>query len=436
LALSSERTLFQNETLIEELRLRNSGKELRILEKSVREVLIQIVEEKGREVFSRSDELERLLTDLCHDKKRELSAIFPAIRAGLSKELCEACELKPIDLAIENVSDILLKEHALSSEAALWAIDSIAIAIGLTNEEELGEIRSRRALSKKKEYERITRNGDNLVIVQGGSFVMGNSWDSMDDMTISSEMKKDLKRQKPPHKVSFSHDFYIGKYPVTFEEYDRFCEDLRIDKPDARGWGRERRPVINVTWFEAAAYCNWLSDREGRPRAYDNGGNLLDKNCFETADPSLSIGYRLPSEAEWEYAARGGKKSVGFLYAGSNDPERVAWFIENSSGRKFDPRRPERAFLSGKTHEVGQKAANELGLYDMSGNVWEWCSDWCAKYRDTPCTNPYHSEGTYRVARGGGWGNVRSGITVAKRGGDLPTNRTTSLGFRVCITTE
>ncbi|NLI08011.1 MAG: formylglycine-generating enzyme family protein [Thermotogaceae bacterium] len=406
---------------------------MEIVGDDVRKTLITVVKEKGSRVFDKPRELETLLNDLCHNKKRELSAIFPAIREKFSEKLLEACKLKKIDLVIEDLSNILCKDHALSSEAALWAVESVAIALGLTSEKELEEIYSSRDSGRRKEYEKTTSNRNILIRVAGGSFIMGNTWDNIEYVDLSNEIKEDLKRQMPAHRVSLTYDFYIGKYAVTFEEYDRFCEEIKIIKPCDQGWGRGKRPTIDVTWHEAIAYCNWLSDKEGLPRAYDNGGNLLDKNALETDNPSLAIGYRLPSEAEWEYAARGGKKSVGFRYAGANEADRVAWFLYNSC-YKFNPKRPERALLSGKTQEVGLKAANELGLYDMSGNVWEWCSDLCAKYKNSPRTNPYQNEGAFRVARGGCWGSTKSGVTVAKRGGDLPTNKSSSLGFRLCIT--
>ncbi|MCM1170246.1 MAG: formylglycine-generating enzyme family protein, partial [Bacteroides sp.] len=129
--------------------------------------------------------------------------------------------------------------------------------------------------------------------------------------------------------------------------------------------------------------------------------------------------YVLPTEAQWEYAARGGKKSKGYKYAGSNNIDEVAWHIDNSNGR---------------THAVGMKKANELGIYDMSGNVWEWCADWYASYDANDTDNPTGPQiGANRVVRGGGWGNDARYCRVSFRVGGDPGSRDIFLGFRVAL---
>ena len=139
--------------------------------------------------------------------------------------------------------------------------------------------------------------------------------------------------------------------------------------------------------------------KEKLPKAYDSNGNLLDKDGRVTTDITKVLGYRLPTEAEWEYTARGGNKSKEYKYAGSDDVDEVAWYYLNSGGR---------------TQEVGKKAPNELGIYDMSGNVWEWCSD--------------------RVFRGGSWGYIATLTRVAVRGGFSPSYTRNYLGFRIART--
>ena len=247
-----------------------------------------------------------------------------------------------------------------------------------------------------------------MVLVEGGTFMMGDEFGDLVDFC------------RPVHEVTLTYDFYIGKYETTFDEYDAFCVVTGRSKPNDEGWGRGSRPVIYVSWRDAIAYCNWLSEKEGLPKAYDTIGNLLDKDGKVTTDITKVPGYRLPTEAEWEYAARGGNDSNGYMYSGSDDVDEVAWYYSNSGD---------------KTHEVGKKAPNELGIYDMSGNVWEWCSDWWYDYTETTKINPYNgTAGSYRVERGGSWYKVATCARVANRGNYSPTETYSGLGFRICRT--
>jgi len=246
-----------------------------------------------------------------------------------------------------------------------------------------------------------------MVSVEGGNFTMG---DTCGDGSNN---------EKPTHLVLVTYDFEIGKYETTFDEYDAFCEATGIVKPDDEGWGRGTRPVINVSWNDAIAYCNWLSEKEKLPKAYDSNGNLLDGDGMTTTDPSKVVGYRLPTEAEWEYAARGGNKSKEYKYSGSDNVDEVAWYWQTSGD---------------KTREVGKKTSNELRIHDMSGNVWEWCSDWYGEYSGSIQADPYNNSGSFRVARGGCWWNGSGGVRVAVRGYETPTAAGRNVGFRICRT--
>ncbi len=264
-----------------------------------------------------------------------------------------------------------------------------------------------------------------LVFVEKGSFTMGDTWgDGYDN-------------QKPAHKVTFTYDFYMGKYETTFDEYDAFCEAIGRSKPRDRGWGRGQRPVIRVSWWDAIAYCNWLSKKEGLPKAYDSNGNLLDKDGRVTTDPSKVVGYRLPTEAEWEYAARGGNKSKGYKYAGSDNEDEVAWYWQNSGDKYLTGDWDDDTIKENncRTQELGKKAPNELGIYDMSGNVDEWCSDWYEDYSSSAQTNPYNSTACYnRVKRGGSWSLIATFVRVASSSSRSPSNTIRYLGFRIART--
>ncbi len=226
----------------------------------------------------------------------------------------------------------------------------------------------------------------NMVLVDGGTF-------KRDDysVTVSS--------------------FFIGKYEVTQKEWQSIMGN---NPSDFKG---DNRPVEEVTWYDAVEYCNKLSKKEGLTPVYTINGNNV--TCNWSAN-----GYRLPTEAEWEYAARGGNKSKGYTYSGSNIVGNVAWYDSNSSSQ---------------THDVGTKAPNELGIYDMSGNVWEWCWDWydSSYYSNSPKNDPKGANsGSDRVVRGGSWYLNDFGCRVAYRVYSSPGFGNGGLGLRVLRTIQ
>ena len=233
-----------------------------------------------------------------------------------------------------------------------------------------------------------------MIYVEGGTFQMGSTNGG------SSE--------QPIHTVTVS-SFFIGKYEVTQKEWQ---EVMGYNPSYSEG---DNRPVEKVSWYDAVEFCNKLSEKEGLTPAYTINGNNV--SCNWTAN-----GYRLPTEAEWEYAARGGNKSRNYKYSGSDNIDDVAWYDANSDGR---------------SHDVGTIAPNELGIYDMSGNVWEWCWDWYGSYSSSPSSNPRGpNSGSSRVDRGGSWSYYDGSCRVAYRNYRSPGDSLIVLGLRLVRTSE
>ena len=196
-----------------------------------------------------------------------------------------------------------------------------------------------------------------MVYVKGGTFTMG---------CTSEQGSGCWNDEKPTHSVTLN-DYYIGETEVTQALWKA------VMRSNPSSWKGDNLPVEGVSWEDAQTFIRKLNQMTGKT-------------------------FRLPTEAEWEYAARGGNKSRGYKYSGGNDISDVAWYERNSGPNWYDGNR------GAKTHAVKNKRANELGLYDMSGNVWEWCSDWYGSYESYSQTNPEGpSIGPNRVMRGGGW---------------------------------
>ena len=217
-----------------------------------------------------------------------------------------------------------------------------------------------------------------MVFVEGGTFTMGATAEQ------GSEVDTD---EKPAHEVTLS-SFRICRHEVTQAEW----EAVMGSNPSY--FKGANRPVEQVSWDNCQTFIRKLNQLTGKQ-------------------------YRLPTEAEWEYAARGGQKSQEYKYSGSNTLGSVAWYDDNSGHQ---------------TRAVMTKQANELGLYDMSGNVWEWCSGWYGDYSSAPQTNPKgSSSGSSRVNRGGSWVGGATNCRVANRSLNSPTNAYYGLGLRLAL---
>ncbi|HNX00906.1 MAG TPA: formylglycine-generating enzyme family protein [Candidatus Cloacimonadota bacterium] len=248
-------------------------------------------------------------------------------------------------------------------------------------------------------YFRVVASSNTMIHIDGGTFNNGSS-----DVTVSS--------------------FYIDKYEITQSGFQSVMGKNPSNFPEV-----VNAPVEFVSWFDAIVYCNLRSMNEGFtpcysystygtdpstwPAGWNSDANHTSVNCNWTAN-----GYRLPTEMEWLFAARGGNYTHNYTYSGSNDMSTVGWWSANSGGT---------------THEVGTRQPNELGIYDMSGNVWEWCWDINAPYPTTPQVD-YRgpSSGTYRVTHGSSWFCPSYMCPLRVRFNHNPTYSLFFLGLRVC----
>lgn len=269
--------------------------------------------------------------------------------------------------------------------ASIWGVVIVAmvtgVILGVTNDNSNGTPSAptvQNSLSEEKQAI-IDNLVNNMVKVEGGTFTMGATPDQGSDVGDG---------EKPAHQVTLS-SYYIGKYEVTQEEWQAVMGN------NPSNFKGKKRPVESVSWNDCQKFIKKLNEITGKS-------------------------FRLPTEAEWEFAARGGNHSRGYKYAGSSDLASVGWYDGNSGG---------------KTHVVGGKSPNELGLFDMSGNVWEWCQDWDGDYSSHEENNPKGpTSGAWCVIRGGSWDIIAGNCRVSCRGHDYPLGcRDSGLGLRLAL---
>ncbi len=355
----------------------NTGRELLKLIQEIREALAQ---ENAKQERAQREEEEKAAQIASAEKAEKLRhRKDEQAWDKLQKEIVTATDFEDkIDLLQVYLEETQYQNHREEAENLLHDL------MGQKEAHDKFEERKRKKAAAQPQNGQTRRDlpqAPEMVFVEGGTFQMGsNEYDT----------------EKPIHTVTLK-PFWIGKYPVTFEEYDAYCEVTGAVKPTDKGWGRGRRPVINVNWDDAQQYARWLSEKTGHI-------------------------YRLPSEAEWEYAARGGNQSRGYIYSGSNDLNEVGWCKDNADNQ---------------THSVGEKTPNELGLYDMSGNVLEWCADdWHNNYQGAPADDQAWvdtPQGAFRVLRGGRFDNDPQYCRAAYRGNIHRGARLLFIGFRLVL---
>ncbi len=240
----------------------------------------------------------------------------------------------------------------------------------------------------------------NVLTVQGlsfsrlppGTFTMG-CVPGRDDLTGDC-----WEAEQPAHEVSLSRPLWFARTEVTQGQF----EALMGYNPALFPACGADCPMENTTWGEAAGFANALSALDGLDACYSCAGERADLSCAPLGDPYACAGYRLATEAEWEYAARGGED---FEFAGSSDPDDVAWYFDSGG--------------DDTTYPVGTRSPNAFELYDMTGNVWEWVEDRFAWYPDGPVTDPFQLDSpippAQRIKRGGSWGTYPVGLRVSVR---------------------
>ena len=399
------------------------------MEQGFIDILQKLIAEQGKETLLNASKCKAFLADYTKNEyKKESRLLLQALDAGVQKAIDASQELP---ICKKQQIRLLHEDYGLDAKIAADVVNALALVLrGDTARTEIQGADSERKQSsavtsapraseevhgtavESRENGSVISSpfGYEMVHVPGGSFQMGD--------TVGGGYSGET----PVHTVTLS-DFYIGKYEVTQALY----QSVTGDNPSVLFKGGNL-PVVSVSWYDAIEFCNKLSEREGLTPAYMGSGTGVTWNRNAT-------GYRLPTEAEWEYAAKGGNGSPeNYKYAGSNDVNGVAWYKDNS-GRT--------------THAVGTKAPNGLGIYDMSGNVWEWCWDWYGNYSSGAQTNPTGASSpdssafsnsllylrrlleSNRVSRGGSWDSSAENVRSASRGNYYPSSRYGFIGFRL-----
>ncbi len=379
------------------------------------EKLRELIVEYGRSLCDDPRRCEALLKDYCGQYKREIFVLITALRNRVAEDLLKTSAGVPHVLLLARLIKRLEDELAMTAEAAQWAVESWALALGVIQQPmpvikpapapppppvaisspplkkggQGGFLGAGGFSSVFRDQLRDGSSGPTMIAIPAGEFWMGSP---------KSEVGRNSDERR--HRVKIERPFAIGQYAVTFEEYDHFCAVRGRTEPEDRSWGRGNRPVINVSWVNALDYTEWLSAQTGQ-------------------------NYRLPTEAEWEYAARAGTETA-FWWGNDISPDQA-----NYDGN-YTYRHETKGVYREKTVPVDQFQSNPWGLYQVHGNVWEWTgSQYDANYGRAELLCTKKDTGGPLSGRGGGWGGKPAGVRSASRDGNSPAYRDSDQGFRL-----
>ena len=364
-----------------------------------RQKLHELIVEYGRSLCDDPRRCEALLKDYCGTHKREIFVLVSALKHRVAADLLQPSAGVPQVLLLGRLTQRLEAETGLAEAAARWAVDSWALALGLPVERSAppqpapppppfaapvietpsaSPPTTLQPLTVFRDRLRDGSQGPAMIVIPAGEFWMG-----------SPESESERLVWERRHRVVIARPFAIGRYAITFAEYDRFCAAIRRKRPDDQGWGRDNRPVIDVDWYDALDYTAWLSKQTGQT-------------------------YRLPTEAEWEYAGR----------AGTTTP---FWW-----GHHITTDHANYGSIYEKTVPVDQFQPNPWGLYQVHGNVWEWTgSVYNKNYSGAEQRRAGREEDGPRPLRGGSWFNHPARVRSASRNRYTPPGRIIYQGFHL-----
>jgi formylglycine-generating enzyme required for sulfatase activity len=374
----------------------------RALREQVRQTLRDLIEHHGRALCNDPERCKGLLQDACPTSRREIFLLVSALEEQVVADLLAGLGGRSWNEVADRLAHRLVDNRALADHAASWAVESWALALGVITQAAL-----RNPLLPQPSPGPPVAPASHVItthtaqitlkLIPAGEFRMGSP----------DEDHKAEAAEKPRHTIRISRAFYLGITPVTQAQY---AAVMGTNPSEFYRW--PENPVERVSWFDATAFCNALSKEEGlAPYYVIPSWNRVMVGGGE--------GYRLPTEAEWEYACRAGTETRYSFGDDAATPGEYAWDQMSSKCQ---------------TGPVGRKRPNAWGLYDMHGNVWEWCWDWYDEdyYRSSPGVDPLGAvSADYRSFRGGSWHVAACYLRSAYRGSHAPEYRHSSVGFRV-----